>query len=131
MVIGFAIFIAVAAVIAVVARVWAFVATKAAGDDTTHLWVDLAVRSLIFALGVANMALRSMALFWVGLAVIVVALAFEATLWRRRAPQRRQEREARERRRAEVGQILDYYQRTHAPGAAAENGTPDTAHQGS
>jgi membrane protein implicated in regulation of membrane protease activity len=79
----------------------------------------LAFRLVMLALALLYLTLRLPVMWWLAVAALVLWVVFELVDWRRRAPQRAAERQQREQRRAEVAEVLDYYERTHPDGEDA------------
>jgi len=109
--VGIIIFVAVVSALLIGAWVYAIVLSKGTADEVG--WLRLAFRILIFALALVYLALHLSVLWWLAVASVILLAVFELVSWRRRAPQRAAERQQRQQRRAEVAQILDYYQLSH------------------
>jgi chromate transport protein ChrA len=112
---GLMIFLAVAAAVLVGAWVYAF----SKGDVDQLDWVSLALRLAIFVLALLSIVVHLPALGWLALAAFLLWIATEIVAWRRRAPQRAEQRQLRQQHRDEVEAVLDHYRRTHASGDAA------------
>ncbi|HEY5472627.1 MAG TPA: hypothetical protein VIK32_05485 [Candidatus Limnocylindrales bacterium] len=118
---GLYIFVAIAAALLIGAWVYAIALSKGTSDEVG--WFRLLARLVVFALALANLALHSPVLWWIASAVVILWVVYEFVRWRRRAPQRKLERDLRLQRRTEVSEILDQYQRTH-PAAESADGSP-------
>jgi chromate transport protein ChrA len=112
---GLMIFLAVAAAILVGAWVYAF----SKGDVDRLDWLSLALRLAIFALALLSVAAHLPALGWLALAALLLWIVTEIVAWRRRAPQRAEQRQLRQQHRDEVEAVLDHYRRTHPADDAA------------
>jgi chromate transport protein ChrA len=118
---GLTIFLAVAAAVLVGAWVYGF----SKGDVDRLDWLSLFLRIAIFALALLSLAVHQPALFWVALVASVLWIAVETLAWRRRAPQRAEQRRLRQQHRDEVEAVLDQYRRSHPPsGGVAGDASP-------
>jgi chromate transport protein ChrA len=104
-------------VAAMLVGAWVYAFSK--GDIDQLDWVSLALRLTIFVLALLNMVVHLSALGWLALAAFLLWIATEIVAWRRRAPQRAEQRQLRQQHRNEVEAVLDHYRRTHPPDDAA------------
>jgi chromate transport protein ChrA len=117
---GLIIFLAVASAVLVGAWIYGF----SKGDVDRLDWLSLALRLAIFALALLSLVVHQPALFWVALVAFVLWIAVETLAWRRRAPQRAEQRRLRQQHRDEVEAVLDQYRRSHPPGDVAGDASP-------